>query len=117
MKLEKFLESSLWALWWLVVGGAAFWVIVGSIGFFSRNGWLPNEASGWAQAVGAGIAIITAAYIPMWHAKVATIVKQKKLAWGYACLVRRGSRKALATFKLIFEVRERSQNDARLSLL
>jgi hypothetical protein len=79
MKLGKFIEPTLWAIWWLVVGGAAFWVIVGSIGFFSRNGWLPNEAAGWAQAVGAGVAVVTAAFIPMWHAKVATRERQKNL--------------------------------------
>jgi len=79
MKWGKFLEPTLWAIWWLVVGGAAFWVIVGSIGFFSRNGWLPNEAAGWAQAVGAGVAVVTAAFIPMWHAKVATRERQKNL--------------------------------------
>lgn len=79
MKLGKFIEPTLWAIWWLVVGGAAFWVIVGSIGFFSRNGWLPNEAASWAQAVGAGVAVVTAAFIPMWHAKVATRERQKNL--------------------------------------
>jgi hypothetical protein len=79
MQWKKLTEPTIWAIWWLVVGGAGLWVIVGSIGYFSRNGWLPNEAAGWAQAIGAGVAIIVASFIPMWHAKVATREKQRNL--------------------------------------
>jgi hypothetical protein len=79
MKRDKMIEATIWAIWWLVVGGASLWVIVGSIGYFNKSGWLPSEAAGWAQAIGAGVAIVVASFIPMWHAKVATREKQRNL--------------------------------------
>lgn len=79
MKRERMVEATIWAIWWLVVGGAGLWVIVGSIGYFNKTGWLPSEAAGWAQAIGAGVAIVVASFIPMWHAKVATVEKQRNL--------------------------------------
>lgn len=79
MRWKKFIDPTLWAIWGLVVGGAGLWAIVGSIGYFNKNGWLPSEAAGWAQAVGAGLAIIAASFIPIWHSDVATRRKQKNL--------------------------------------
>lgn len=79
MKREKMVEATIWAIWWLVVGGASLWVIVGSIGFFNKSGWLPSDLAGWAQAIGAGVAIVVASFIPIWHAKVATAEKQRNL--------------------------------------
>lgn len=61
MHWKKFLEPTCWAIWGLVVGGAAFWVVVGSVGYFSRSGWLTNDSSGWVQALGS-IAAIAAAF-------------------------------------------------------
>ncbi|MCP1506884.1 hypothetical protein J2Y83_002857 [Pseudomonas marginalis] len=63
MQLNGIVERTLWAVWLLVVGGSALWVVVGSIGYFSKTGWLPNEAAGWAQVVGSVAAIFGATYI------------------------------------------------------
>ncbi|MFJ7884568.1 hypothetical protein ACIQYF_13910 [Pseudomonas sp. NPDC096917] len=63
MHLKRFLEPTLWAVWGLLVGGAALWVAVGSIGFFSKSGWLPSDSSGWIQAMGSVVAIFVAIYI------------------------------------------------------
>ena len=63
MQWNKFLEPTLWAMWGLVVGGAGLWVVVGSIGYFSKTGWLPKEASGWVQAIGALLSILAAWFI------------------------------------------------------
>ncbi|MNF93818.1 hypothetical protein D3C84_765090 [compost metagenome] len=63
MQWNKLVERTVWALWMLLFGGAGFWVIVGSIGYFSKAGWLPKDAAGWVQAVGSVAAIIVAALI------------------------------------------------------
>lgn len=63
MQWNKLVERTVWALWILIFGGAGFWVIVGSIGYFSKADWLPKDAAGWVQAVGSVAAIIVAALI------------------------------------------------------
>ncbi|MNF48757.1 hypothetical protein D3C76_703200 [compost metagenome] len=63
MQWNRFVERTLWALWLLVFGGAGLWVVVGSIGYFNKTGWLPNEASAWVQAIGSILAILVAALI------------------------------------------------------
>ena len=63
MQWKKFVERTIWALWLLVFGGAGLWVVVGSIGFFSKNGWLPTDAAAWVQAIGSVVAILVAALI------------------------------------------------------
>ena len=60
MHWNKFWESTCWAIWGLIVGGAVLWVVVGSIGYFSKSGWLPSDSSGWAQAIGSVAAIVAA---------------------------------------------------------
>lgn len=75
----KMVEYSLWAVWWLVVGIATFWLFVGSIGYFTKSGWLPSDSSGWAQAIGAVIAIVAASLFPIWHSDVAAVRKQNSL--------------------------------------
>jgi len=63
MQWKKLIEPTVWAIWWLIVGGAGLWVIVGSIGFFVKEGWLPNDTSGWVQAIGSIGAILVAIWI------------------------------------------------------
>jgi hypothetical protein len=56
--LMAFRPSTVWRL---------LGVVVGSIGYFSKAGWLPNEAAGWVQAIGAMVAIAVAigiAHVP-----------------------------------------------------
>lgn len=63
MRWQKFVEPTVWAIWWLIFGGAGLWVVVGSIGYFSKSGWLPIEVSAWVQAVGSVLAILAAILI------------------------------------------------------
>lgn len=63
MEWNRFIERTLWALWWLLVGGAGLWVVAGSIGYFSKLDWLPNESAGWAQALGSVAALFVAIFI------------------------------------------------------
>jgi len=63
MQWNRLVERTLWALWLLIFGGAGLWVVVGSIGYFSKTGWLPNDAAAWVQAVGSVAAIFVAAFI------------------------------------------------------
>ncbi|MGP5513554.1 hypothetical protein [Pseudomonas helleri] len=60
MKWSRFVEPTFWAVWAIGFGGAAFWVVVGSIGYFGRNGWLPSDGAGWVQAIGSIAAIVAA---------------------------------------------------------
>ncbi|MCK9801423.1 hypothetical protein M1B34_28080 [Pseudomonas sp. MAFF 302030] len=62
MQWNRLVERTVWALWLLIFGGAALWVFVGSIGYFTKTGWLPKDVAAWVQAVGA-IASIWAAFL------------------------------------------------------
>jgi hypothetical protein len=46
---------------------AVVWTIVGSVGYWARNGWLPADTAGWAQAIGAIVAIVVAIAIPYYQ--------------------------------------------------
>lgn len=64
MQSKRVVERTLWALWLLMFGGAALWVVVGSIGYFTKVGWLSSkDAPAWVQAVGSILAIFAAALI------------------------------------------------------
>lgn len=58
---ERMVEWSLWALWWLLIGNAGLWGVVGAIGYWNRLGWMPAEVAVWVQAFGSvgalGVAI------------------------------------------------------------
>jgi hypothetical protein len=57
---ERMIEQTLVAIWWLLFGGAAMWLLVGSVAYWVKKGWLPPDVSGWAQAIGAIIAVVAA---------------------------------------------------------
>ncbi|WP_143515181.1 hypothetical protein [Pseudomonas putida] len=48
----------------LLALSAIVWVIVGSVGYWARLGWLPADGAGWAQAIGAFVAITVAIAVP-----------------------------------------------------
>lgn len=64
---QKMKEWSLWALWWLLLGGAALWLLVGSVSYWVIHDWLPADAAGWAQALGALVAVAVAIAVPYWQ--------------------------------------------------
>jgi len=61
---NRMIQRSIWALWYLMFGTAAFWLLVGSIAYWVRLEWLPKDASGWVQAVGSVLAIFVAVIVP-----------------------------------------------------
>ena len=61
---NRMIERSLWALWYLMFGAAAFWLLAGSIAYWVKLKWLPKDASGWVQAVGSVLAIFVAVIVP-----------------------------------------------------
>ncbi|MGE8498962.1 MAG: hypothetical protein ACN6O6_15755 [Pseudomonas sp.] len=67
---QKMKEWSIWALWWLLIAGAVFWLLVGSVAYWVKQGWLPPDVAGWAQAIGAILAIVGAGAFPFWHGHV-----------------------------------------------
>ena len=62
---QKMVERSLWALWWFFLGGAGVWLLVGSVAYWVKRGWLPPDASGWAQAIGSLAAVAVAIALPL----------------------------------------------------
>lgn len=67
-------QFSMWAFWGVSVVGASLWVFFGLFGYFRKAGWVPEDASGWAQAFGAILGIAGAGTFPYWHEHV----KEKK---------------------------------------
>ncbi|MBV7489818.1 hypothetical protein [Pseudomonas sp. PDM30] len=64
---EKMVERTLWVLWFLLMGGAVLWLLVGSVAYWVKHGWLPPDAAGWVQAIGAVLAIAIAVAVPMYQ--------------------------------------------------
>ncbi|MDH4550868.1 hypothetical protein [Pseudomonas sp. BN607] len=48
----------------LLALSATVWVIVGSVGYWAKLGWIPADGAGWAQAIGAFVAITVAIAVP-----------------------------------------------------
>lgn len=61
---NRMIERSIWALWYLMFGAAAFWLLAGSIAYWVKLEWLPKDASDWVQAVGSVVAIFVAVIVP-----------------------------------------------------
>lgn len=74
---EKMLAWSIWALWWFLIGGAGLWLLVGTVAYWVKHGWLPADTSGWVQAIGSVAAIVAAAIIAS-HQHVVAERKHKK---------------------------------------
>lgn len=64
---EKMVERTLLALWFLFMGIAALWLLVGSVAYWVKHGWLPPDAAGWVQAIGAVLAIAIAVAVPIYQ--------------------------------------------------
>ncbi|MEW5666247.1 hypothetical protein AB1288_07915 [Pseudomonas putida] len=81
---KELIEPTLLAMWWLTVGGAGLWVVVGSVGYFVRSGWLPSEVSSWVQAIGSIAAILAAIFIASHDSRVrktAEAEEKKNAIW------------------------------------
>lgn len=66
---ERVTQYSVWALWTLLVLGSVLWLLVGSVAYWVRNGWLPADSAGWAQAIGAFVAIVVAIALPYFQSR------------------------------------------------
>jgi hypothetical protein len=60
---------SIWVLWAVLVMGAVLWLLVGSVAYWVRDGWLPADSAGWAQAIGAFVAIVVAIALPYFQSR------------------------------------------------
>lgn len=61
---SKLVGYAIFSLWALLFLSAASWVLVGSVSYWVKNGWLPPDSSGWAQAIGGLLAVIVAIAVP-----------------------------------------------------
>lgn len=61
---ERVAQYSIWMLWALIALGSTLWLLVGSVAYWVRNEWLPADSAGWAQAIGAFVAIVVAIALP-----------------------------------------------------
>lgn len=46
---------------------ALVWVLVGSVAYWVKRGWLPPDSSGWAQAIGGLLAVLVAVGAPLYQ--------------------------------------------------
>lgn len=63
-KLTRWTLLSLWALLFV---SAATWLMVGSVAYWVKRGWLPPDTSGWAQALGGLLAVAVAVSVPYYQ--------------------------------------------------
>lgn len=75
---RKMKAWSLWALWWFLIGIAVSWLLVGSVAYWVKHGWLPPDASGWVQALGAILAVAVAVALPAWQRSGDERLRQKQ---------------------------------------
>ncbi|MBT1262536.1 hypothetical protein KHP07_19380 [Pseudomonas sp. VS40] len=66
---ERIAQYTIWTIWILLVAGSTLWLLVGSVAYWVRNGWLPADSAGWAQAIGAFVAIIVAIALPYFQSR------------------------------------------------
>lgn len=66
---ERIAQYSIWTIWVLLVLGSTLWLLVGSVAYWVRNGWLPADSAGWAQAIGAFVAIVVAIALPYFQSR------------------------------------------------
>lgn len=59
--LVRYLLFSIWALLFL---SASSWILVGSVAYWVKHGWLPPDSAGWAQAIGGLLAVTVAIAVP-----------------------------------------------------
>lgn len=51
----------------LIAMGSVLWILVGSVAYWVKNGWLPADTSGWVQALGGLLAVAVAIAVPAWQ--------------------------------------------------
>ena len=66
---ERVAQYSIWMLWALIALGSTLWLLVGSVAYWARQGWLPADSAGWAQAIGAFVAIVVAIALPYFQSR------------------------------------------------
>lgn len=64
---ELMINRTLLALWVAVGIGAGLWLLVGSVAYWVRHGWLPPDTAGWVQALGGLLAVAVAVAVPAWQ--------------------------------------------------
>ncbi|MBG7399671.1 hypothetical protein ACPTJ8_05435 [Pseudomonas aeruginosa] len=72
MKVEipsTLVERTIWAIWWLFFVSASLWLLVGSTAYWVKNGYLPADTAGWAQALGGFLAIAVAIGVPYFQTR------------------------------------------------
>lgn len=66
---DRITRYSIWALWSALIMGATLWVLVGSVAYWVKKAWLPSDSAGWAQAIGAFVAIVVAIALPYFQSR------------------------------------------------
>ena len=64
---EWLVEKAVMFLCLLIAAAAVLWLLVGSVAYWVKHGWLPADTSGWVQAVGGLMAVAVAIAVPAWQ--------------------------------------------------
>ncbi len=64
---SKIVRYCIYSMWAVLILSALVWVLVGSVAYWVKHGWLPPDSSGWAQAVGGLLAVVVAVGAPLYQ--------------------------------------------------
>jgi membrane protein implicated in regulation of membrane protease activity len=64
---EWLIEKAVVFLCLLIATAAVLWLLVGSVAYWVKHGWLPADTAGWVQALGALLAVAVAIAVPAWQ--------------------------------------------------
>jgi hypothetical protein len=54
-------------IWALLFISSSSWILVGSVAYWVKKGWLPPDSAGWAQAIGGLLAVMVAIAVPAYQ--------------------------------------------------
>lgn len=84
MRIQKdwLIEKTAVFMCLLIAAASVLWLLVGSVAYWVKHGWLPADTSGWVQALGGILAVAVAIAVPAWQKnherQVATLDDRKR---------------------------------------
>lgn len=103
IRKSKVVRYIIYSMWAILTLSSLTWVLVGSVAYWVKQGWLPPDSSGWAQAIGGLLAVLVAIGAPLYQ----NIHQQKVREEEHAGRVADGIYATLALAEHIYGLLER----------